>query len=356
MLAGIGTALGLAALSLVAAPMPATAASAATLQQINDFGANPGNLQMYLYVPSSAKPHPAILVAMHGCSGSGPAFYQGTEFRSLADRYGFVVIYPSATHSYGRQHDCFDVWTSAALHHNGGSDPVSIVSMVSYVEQHYGGNPHRVFATGFSSGAMETNNLLAVNPEVFKAGAPFSGVPYGCFSSGGGCNGGSINKTPQQWGDLVRSAYPATPGRGRACSRGTAPRTPCCPTRCCRPRSTSGRTCSASARPRRRPTIRSRPGPVSASPTRTVRSRSRRTASRVPVTACRNPAWRPTRSTSSVWTATPPRPRVPDARAADEFRVFVDTVECLHYDASNHQFTVAVTPGSDHSAAITLAP
>ena len=42
---------------------------------------------------------PAILVAVHYCSGSGPAFYSGTEFASLADRYGFIVIYPSATRS-----------------------------------------------------------------------------------------------------------------------------------------------------------------------------------------------------------------------------------------------------------------
>nr|BFE82032.1 hypothetical protein GCM10020093_046330 [Planobispora longispora] len=44
--------------------------------------------------------------------------------------------------------------------------------MVNYVVQRHNGDSARVFATGFSSGAMETVNLLATYPDVFKAGAP----------------------------------------------------------------------------------------------------------------------------------------------------------------------------------------
>ncbi|MER7546417.1 PHB depolymerase family esterase [Spirillospora sp. NPDC127506] len=205
LLAGIAAAVVAAALCVVVAHAPR--ASAAALTQVSNFGANPGNLQMYVYVPDNVQAHPGILVAMHGCNGTATGFYQGTEFASLADRYGFIVVYPQALHSYNGFSNCFDVWSDAALHHGGGSDPVSIVSMVTYVEEHYGGDPQRVFATGFSSGAMETNNLLAVNPDVFKAGAPFSGVPYGCFGPSG-CGG----KTPGQWGDLVRAAYPGYTG------------------------------------------------------------------------------------------------------------------------------------------------
>lgn len=203
--AGIAVAIVAAALCSVATPGPR--ASAAALTQVSNFGANPGNLQMYVYVPDSVQASPGILVAMHGCNGRATDFYRGTEFASLADRYGFIVIYPQALHSYNGLSNCFDVWSDAALRHGGGSDPVSIVSMVTYVEQHYGGDARRVFATGFSSGAMETNNLLAVNPDVFKAGAPFSGVPYGCFGPSG-CG----DKTPRQWGDLARAAYPGYTG------------------------------------------------------------------------------------------------------------------------------------------------
>ncbi|MFI9592605.1 PHB depolymerase family esterase [Nonomuraea sp. NPDC052265] len=209
--AGIGAALAAvitaAATTLAMFLTTAPGASAAALTEVTNFGTNPGGLRMYLYVPDRVAARPGVLVAMHGCNGWAPGFHQGTEFASLADRYGFIVIYPQANKTANGLSNCFDVWSNEALRHGGGSDPVSIVSMTNYVLQRYGGDPQRVFATGFSSGAMETNNLLATYPDVFKAGAPFSGVPYGCLGPAG-CG----DKTPQQWGDLVRNAYPGYTG------------------------------------------------------------------------------------------------------------------------------------------------
>jgi poly(hydroxyalkanoate) depolymerase family esterase len=204
-------ALAVVASSLIAAASPASAAS---LVQVTGFGPNPSNLQMYEYVPSTVKPRPAILVAAHYCTGSGPAFYTNTEFARLADRYGFIVIYPSVT----RASKCFDVSSPQALRHDGGSDPVGIVSMVRYVLQHNNADASRVYVTGHSSGAMMTNVLLGDYPDVFKAGAAFAGVPFGCFATTNGsewntqCANGQIIKTPQQWGDAVRHAYPGYNG------------------------------------------------------------------------------------------------------------------------------------------------
>jgi poly(hydroxyalkanoate) depolymerase family esterase len=189
-------------------------ASAATLTQITNFGNNPTNLQMYEYVPNNVQAHPPILLALHGCQGSGPYFYSSTQFASLADQYGFVVIYPSVTRSY----DCWDVSSPSSLTHSGNNDPAGLVSMIQYVEQHNNGDASRVFVTGGSSGAMMTNVMLGDYPDVFKAGAAFMGVPFGCFATTDGsqwnsqCAQGKIIKTPQQWGDLVRGAYPGYSG------------------------------------------------------------------------------------------------------------------------------------------------
>ena len=91
--------------------------------------------------------------------------------------------------------------------------------MVTYAQQQYGGDPNRVYATGSSSGGMMTQHMLALYPDVFKAGAAFMGVPFNCFANaadyppgGSQCTGGSMNRTPQQWGDAVRQAYPGYTG------------------------------------------------------------------------------------------------------------------------------------------------
>ncbi|WP_306209349.1 extracellular catalytic domain type 1 short-chain-length polyhydroxyalkanoate depolymerase [Actinoplanes sp. RD1] len=207
----------------VAVVLPAAPASAAALTEVTNFGANPTGLRMHLYVPDQRPAAPALLVAVHYCTGSGPAFYSGTEFKSLADQYGFIVIYPSAT----RSGNCFDVSSPGALTHNSTSDPAGIVSMVRYVQQQYRTDVDRTFVTGASSGGMMTNVLLGDYPDVFAAGSAFMGVPFGCFAASAGdptnpanqagwnstCSSGQLIKTPAAWGDLVRAAYPGYTGR-----------------------------------------------------------------------------------------------------------------------------------------------
>ncbi|MGW7514446.1 extracellular catalytic domain type 1 short-chain-length polyhydroxyalkanoate depolymerase [Streptomyces sp. NPDC054796] len=191
-----------------------TAAPTAALTEVTSFGSNPSNLRMHLYVPDSVTERPAVLVAQHWCTGTGPVFYANTEFASLADQYGFIVIYPSAT----RSGQCFDVSSPEALRRGGGSDPVGIRSMVDYVTRTYDADTERVFVTGVSSGAMMTNVMLGNYPDVFAAGAAFSGVPFGCFATTDGsgwnsaCANGTITHTPQEWGNLVRGSYPGYTG------------------------------------------------------------------------------------------------------------------------------------------------
>jgi acetylxylan esterase len=205
--AGLATALVAATLTL------AQPASAASLVEVTGFGTNPSNLRMHLYVPDRVQARPGILVAVHYCTGSGPAFYSGTQFAQQADQYGFIVIYPSVTQA---SDGCFDVASAQTLRHDGGSDSLGIVSMVRYALSTYNADPARVYATGVSSGAMMTNVLLGAYPDIFKAGSAFAGVPFACFSGpnswNSDCASGLITKTPQQWGDLVRAGYPGYSG------------------------------------------------------------------------------------------------------------------------------------------------
>ena len=53
--------------------------------------------------------------------------------------------------------------------------------MVKYAISTWGGDSSRVYSTGISSGAMMTTVLAGAYPDIFKAGAVYSGAPDGCF-------------------------------------------------------------------------------------------------------------------------------------------------------------------------------
>jgi poly(hydroxyalkanoate) depolymerase family esterase len=167
---------------------------------------------MYLYVPPRVLPHPEVLLALHWCQGTGPQFHEATDYARLADDLGFIVIFPSAT----RAGHCWDVHSTAALTHGGGSDPQGLLSMIGYVIEHYHANREMVFVTGHSSGGMMTQVLLGAYPDVFRAGASSAGVPFGCFAGTAErseeCANGKMAKSPEEWAGLVRSAWPGFNG------------------------------------------------------------------------------------------------------------------------------------------------
>ncbi len=129
------------------------------------------------------------------------------------------MIFPQTTNP-ATSADCWDVGSKASLTHDGGGDTQAIAEMVKYTLTKYSANANRVYATGDSSGAMMTQALMAVYPDVFKGGASFAGVPAGCWSDGwtaasnwgGTCASGNDIMTAQAWGDLVRGMYPGYAG------------------------------------------------------------------------------------------------------------------------------------------------
>ena len=105
----------------------------ASLTQVTNFGSNPSGTLMYIYVPNNLATKPAIIVAIHYCSGTASAYYTGSPYAQLAEKYGFIVIYPQSPYSG----TCWDVSSTAALTHNGGADSNSIANMVTYTLKQY---------------------------------------------------------------------------------------------------------------------------------------------------------------------------------------------------------------------------
>jgi len=170
---------------------------------------------MYIYVPDKLASPPPIVVASHYCGGNATAmFSNASSIVSVANQRGFIMIFPQTTNN------CWDVGSTQSLTHDGGGDTQAIAEMVKYTITKYSADAGRVYAMGTSSGAMMTEALLGVYPDMFKAGAEFSGVPDGCWAASytasnqwsGPCASGQVTKTAQQWGDLVRAQYPSYTG------------------------------------------------------------------------------------------------------------------------------------------------
>jgi len=182
------------------------------------FGPNPSGASFYLYVPTILAPNPPILVNPHWCHGSASAAFSGTQLATLADTYGYIMIFPDSPNTVD---SCWDVSSKATLTHNGGGHSRAIVSMVDYVLAKYNANPKRVFSMGTSSGAMMTNVLLGAYPDVFAAGSAWAGVAFGCFADtingtvdywNSACATGEVIKTGEQWKATVQAAYPSYTG------------------------------------------------------------------------------------------------------------------------------------------------
>lgn len=194
-------------LILIAGALNVVPARAASLTEVLSFGSNPGNLQMFKYVPDGLASNRPLVVAMHGCSQSASSFDDETGWTKWADLYKFALLLPQQK-SGNNISKCFN-WFLTGDQTRDQGEALSIKQMVDWMKANHVVDPNRVFATGLSAGGAMTAVMIATYPDVFKGGAPVAGIPYKCASTVGGasnCNGGSVNLTPTQWGDKVRAA------------------------------------------------------------------------------------------------------------------------------------------------------
>ncbi|MGW5420025.1 extracellular catalytic domain type 1 short-chain-length polyhydroxyalkanoate depolymerase [Streptomyces sp. NPDC003943] len=185
-------------------------ASAAGLTQVTAFGSNPGNLSMYAYAPDALPAGAPLVVALHGCAQSASDYYAHSGWPAFADRYGFALVFPQ-TSSANNANSCFN-WYEPGDSARGQGEALSIRQMVDKAVAQYGSDSRRVFVTGLSAGAGMTANLLAAYPDVFAGGAIDSGLPASCansLSTAYTCMYSPPDRSPAQWGALVRSAAPA---------------------------------------------------------------------------------------------------------------------------------------------------
>jgi feruloyl esterase len=151
------------------------------LQELTAFGANPGSLRMFVYVPGRLPRLAPLVVALHGCSQSAEEYDQGAGWSSLADRFGFAVLYPQQQPANNPK-NCFSWFLPGDIARDQG-EALSIRQMIEHAIATYGVDRRRVFVTGLSAGGAMASVMLATYPEVFAGGAIIAGLPYGCARS-----------------------------------------------------------------------------------------------------------------------------------------------------------------------------
>lgn len=158
-------------------PLGGIAPGPGRLAPLEAFGRNPGNLRGWVHVPADLPAGAPLVVVLHGCTQTAAAYDHGSGWSTLADRFGFAVLYPEQQRA-NNANGCFN-WFAPADLRRGSGEPESIREMIAATMDRHGIDPSRVFVAGLSAGGAMTAVMLATYPELFKGGAIIAGLPYG---------------------------------------------------------------------------------------------------------------------------------------------------------------------------------
>ena len=184
-----------------------SAAASSPLQEVTEFGANPGNLRMFAFVPEQLQKPRALVVVLHGCGQTAAGYDLGAGWSTIARHYGFALLMPEQQR-VNNGNTCFN-WFSPEDTVRDGGEARSIRDMIAHMASAHRIDPRRIFITGLSAGGGMTSVMLATYPDVFAAGAVIAGLPYGIASNLREALDGMFNspaRPARELGDFVRRA------------------------------------------------------------------------------------------------------------------------------------------------------
>ncbi len=133
-----------------------------------------------LHVPAGydgLKPLPLVMV-LHGCHQTHLDIRQVSRFDDLADREGFIVVYPFVTRYSGlRSKNCWGWWFANEIT-PGQGEVEDLWQIIEEVKGHYPIDPRRIHVTGLSSGGGMAVAMMVAHVDRIASGAVVAGAPY----------------------------------------------------------------------------------------------------------------------------------------------------------------------------------
>jgi len=128
----------------------------------------------------------ALVFVLHGYGGTAAGFEKSSGFNPIADREGFIVVYPNAVAFGAKQKQLWNGGGAYEIWWAGQVDDVSFIAkLIDVVSAQYTIDPNRIFVFGTSSGGFMAHHLGARLPDRFAAIAPWAGLlAYNDFAAG----------------------------------------------------------------------------------------------------------------------------------------------------------------------------
>jgi poly(hydroxyalkanoate) depolymerase family esterase len=148
--------------------------SQADFLKLENFGANPGDLEASYFSPNSKTP--ALVVLLHGCVQQGDELALNSGLLGLAKKHNFALLLPQQSLSNNIKR-CFN-WYSADDFTRDSGESLSIKNMISRLKEQLASK--EVYIIGLSAGGAMASGLLANYPTLFNGGAVVAGIPFPC--------------------------------------------------------------------------------------------------------------------------------------------------------------------------------
>ena len=123
------------------------------------------------------RPLPLVMM-LHGCQQRHDDIRAISNFDAIADREGFIAVYPFVTGYRGvRMENCWGWWLSKEIE-PGGGEVEDLWHIVEEVKGDFNVDPRRIHIAGLSSGGGMAVAAMVVHSARIASGAVVAGVPY----------------------------------------------------------------------------------------------------------------------------------------------------------------------------------